>query len=388
MSSFFLADDLSGALDAGGAFHRRGLEVEIAVNAGGVGRALARSDGGLKPALLGVTTETRNMPATFAAAAVEKVLASAREAGASLVFKKIDSTLRGPVAAELRAVMNAFPQHRVLFAPANPAVGRTVENGVLRVKGVPLAETDFARDPLNPMRSSAVTDILGDVATERVTIPDIRTEADLASVVEWMNARAEPWIAVGSGALARFVRVERDQAVAGSAALKHSERQDRAIPPYTKHPVLMIAGSAHPLNLTQVEMLRAQRGAQWHEIDFSAPTEVAADIATTLDRGLAAIVGLPPKRVDPVAALRAITAAVVAVLQTSAVERVFATGGETAYALCEALGVERLQFVEEIEPGVTLAAGASTRGQLLLGVKPGGFGDALTWVRAYDRMSA
>lgn len=388
MPSFFLADDLSGALDAGGAFHAAGHPVEIVVNAAGVGRGLARAAeaGPASAPLIAVTTETRNMPATYAAAVVEKVLTAARESKATLVYKKIDSTLRGPVAAELRAVLEAFPDARVLFAPANPAVGRTVENGILLVKGVPLAETEFARDPVNPTRSSALEEILADVADERLTIPDVRTEADLAAAVQRMNADGRPWIAVGSGALAKFVQLA-GTAAARPPAAGDKAPPDQAVPPCTKHPVLMIAGSAHPANTAQIAQLQAARGGEVCEIDFNAPTDIAAAVAAVLDRCSLAVVKLPSERVDPVTALRAVARAVHAVLKTSAVTRVFATGGETAYALCNALAIERLEYLEELEPGVALAAGESLRGRMLLAVKPGGFGDAQTWVRVYDRLS-
>src|SRR5262245_34515428 len=117
---FFVADDLSGALDAAGAFHRAGRRVKIVLS-------LEAWRGEADPEeVVAVTTETRNARPAEAAAAVARAIEHGRARGGRLVYKKIDSTLRGPVAAELGALAAAMPEARILFAPANPAVGRTV----------------------------------------------------------------------------------------------------------------------------------------------------------------------------------------------------------------------------------------------------------------------
>ena len=52
-----------------------------------------------------VSTETRNAATLEAAAIIRRVVAVRRATGAPLLFKKIDSTLRGPIAAELNALI-------------------------------------------------------------------------------------------------------------------------------------------------------------------------------------------------------------------------------------------------------------------------------------------
>ncbi|MBI4621774.1 MAG: four-carbon acid sugar kinase family protein, partial [Verrucomicrobia bacterium] len=103
MKIYFLADDLSGALDAAAAFHHAGRRVRVVLS-------VAEWTAADENEVVGVTTETRNAPPAVAAAAVERVLARGRAQGARLVYKKIDSTLRGPVAAELAALAAALPE--------------------------------------------------------------------------------------------------------------------------------------------------------------------------------------------------------------------------------------------------------------------------------------
>ena len=168
MIDFFLADDLSGALDAAAAFDHAGRRVRIVL----VGEAWE-----VEPDddVIAVTTETRNAPPPLAAETVRRAIEHGQAKGARLVYKKIDSTLRGPVAAELGALADALPKARILFAPANPRVGRTVRDGVLLVRGTPVAETEFARDPMSPVRESAIRRLLGNSASDRVIVPDAET---------------------------------------------------------------------------------------------------------------------------------------------------------------------------------------------------------------------
>src|SRR5699024_2518942 len=65
---------------------------------------------------------------------------------------------------------------RVLFTPAFPGSGRITEDGVQLLNGVPLEHTELAHDPLYPMTTSAVADILAaqsDLAVRHVPVRQI-----------------------------------------------------------------------------------------------------------------------------------------------------------------------------------------------------------------------
>ena len=370
MPDYFIADDLSGALDAAAAFHRAGRRVRIALDSA----AWAAAEDGEVVAL---TTETRNAAPASASATVARVLAAGRARGARLLFKKIDSTMRGPVAAELAAVAAAMPEARILFSPANPAVGRTVRGGLLRVRGVPVADTEFGRDPLSPVRDSSLRHLLGAAAAERVVIANAETEADLAAAVARMDAAGGPWLAVGSGALAQAV-AKRGRA--GPVGGVH------AWPRVSSVAVLMVCGSAHDGNRVQAEQLRRERGVPLHEVRVAAGGSAAHAAATSVAAGGAATLLVEKARTEGGGALRAIAAAATEVIAAGGVRRVFITGGETAFAICGALKISALTFLEEIEPGVSVSGAETASGPMLLAVKPGGFGDEGTWVRVWDRM--
>ena len=371
MHDFFLADDLSGALDAAAAFHHAGRRVTVALTPDAWSRAAAG-------AVVGFTTETRNAPPDQAAAAVARAIAQGRAGGGRLVYKKIDSTLRGPVAAELTALAAALPEARLLFAPANPRAGRTVRQGILRVHGVPVAETDFARDPVSPVRESSIPRLLGGALAARLTIADAETEEDLARAVAGMNRSPGPWVAVGSGALARPV----------AACMTHMDTHCSAGtvsgPRIAAGAVLVVCGSAHPANQAQAARAQQERGLAVCGLQVADPAAGIRATIAALRENAAVALHLEARRADSAAALQAIATAAARVIRAAAVRRVFVTGGETAGALCHQLGISSLEFRDEIEPGLGLSRAEMPDGAILLAVKPGGFGDARTWMRACD----
>jgi len=86
-------------------------------------------------------------------------LRALRAAGASLIYKKVDSNLRGNIGAELAAALDALGGP-ILFAPAFPARERTIVNGVCLICDTPVAETEMARDPEAPVTQSNVLELL------------------------------------------------------------------------------------------------------------------------------------------------------------------------------------------------------------------------------------
>ncbi len=373
MNDYFLADDLSGALDAAAAFQQVGGRVTIAWRVEGWAPA--------KGGVVGYTTETRNAAPEIAAAAVARAVRHGRALGARLVFKKIDSTLRGPVAAELAALAAEMPEARILFAPANPRVGRTVRGGVLLVRGVPVAETEFGRDPVSPVRESDIRRLLGDAETNRVVIADAATEADLAAAVARMDGEGGPWIGVGSGALARPIARRRSTEPAPRASAEAGTRLSAG-------PCVMVCGSAHQANREQAARLSIARGVPVVELRLGDAAGAIDAALRGLQRHGGVSLLIEERRADRAAVLSCVATAAATVLRGAATRRVFVTGGETAFALAGKLAVPELAFDAEIESGLSLSHGMAADGPVRFAIKPGGFGDAETWVRAWDALAA
>ena len=75
--------------------------------------------------------------------------------GCDRLYVKIDSTMRGSVAGQLRGALDAWgascPGAVVVLCPAFPDEGRTVVGGAVLVDGIPVDRSPAAVDPITPV---------------------------------------------------------------------------------------------------------------------------------------------------------------------------------------------------------------------------------------------
>jgi D-threonate/D-erythronate kinase len=121
MQVAIIADDLTGAADTGVQLARAGYRTAVAFR----GAPIPPADDLDAVAL---DTDSRAMPAGFAAKRVMEAAHAVRNT--PFIYKKLDSTLRGPIAVELSAALGVSGRDRAVVAPAFPAAGRTTVEGV------------------------------------------------------------------------------------------------------------------------------------------------------------------------------------------------------------------------------------------------------------------
>jgi uncharacterized protein YgbK (DUF1537 family) len=132
-----LADDLTSAADGAGPFVERGVRAVVGR------RRLPLHDA----AIVAVDSGSRSVPASQAVRRVSEL--AEQLASRDVLYKTVDSTLRGHVTAELEAAYAASGRKMLVFAPAFPGAGRTTASGVQLVDGIPVAETVYGHDPLH-----------------------------------------------------------------------------------------------------------------------------------------------------------------------------------------------------------------------------------------------
>src|SRR5262249_295988 len=106
-------------------------------------------------------TESRGLPAAEARALARAAIACLAAAAPALLYKKVDSTLRGPLAAEVAGALEGAGRTHALLAPAFPAQGRPAVDGLLRIDGRPASDTAIATDPAFPPTGASVLALLG-----------------------------------------------------------------------------------------------------------------------------------------------------------------------------------------------------------------------------------
>ena len=101
-----------------------------------------------------VSTDSRATTPENAYSRVETVLKHYKGQNIKVINKRVDSTLRGNLGAELNAIHEYFPNKRIAIIPAFPKSGRICKDGKVYVNGVLLEQTDVAKDPKMPLFSS------------------------------------------------------------------------------------------------------------------------------------------------------------------------------------------------------------------------------------------
>lgn len=361
-----IADDLSGAAETAGA---------IAAASGSPAQVWLGHPGGFDAPVVAVDTATRALTGEAVGAALAATL-DAIPHGAR-VYKKIDSLLRGHVAAEL-AVLRARGLQLVV-AMAVPRIGRSVRDGVVTVSSVPLHESRLwgsggghpprsiadaiglpcAALPLDVVRSERLASALTvALAAGQVPVCDSETEADLDRIAEALRGLDPRVVVVGSAGLARSMAAGLD---IPSSVPRFTHGSAR---------VITVVGSVAATAPAQVARLVA-RGVAQVVLSPGAPIELDGhDAVVTLaadmpwdDATFAALAGAVarlPGRTDLVL-----------------------TGGDTARRTLDALGVTCLFPEREIHDGAVLSTTADGAAVV---TRPGSYGSDDSLVQIVDHL--
>lgn len=380
-----IADDLTGAADACVAFVMRGLSGAVMFEASKTGEASASPS--LASDVIAVSTDSRGLAPALAA---EQVGAAVRAAFVpdGFLFKKIDSTLRGPVGAEIEAAMAAAGARVAIVAPAFPAMGRIVERGLLKTTGRG-AMPDI--DVVQRLREDGVEGCVSVRPTElasaqgRVLVCDSVDQTDLDAIVAAAadGGLAEPILWAGAAGLAHALAAHVTGTETGPAhGPERTVGMGRRRGDVRTMSIVFAIGSTHPVTAAQQQRLLrdAMPIASAHVDDTLAIEHALAmrlDIVVTLPHDAA---DAPVARFAELLLAREQTAPASCALVMS--------GGDTAARLCRALGAERIDLGGEVAPGIPwgmLSAVAPRRGPVLsagrsevrwpLVLKAGGFGD-------------
>lgn len=161
-----IADDFTGAAEIAGIGLRYQLRVEIMTNL----ETDSQAD------LWVIAANTRSLTEIEAKKIISELSKKLLALKPTLIYKKIDSVLRGHILVEITEILQKTNHHQVLIVPTNPSLGRTIINGNYFVKGVLISETSFAHDPEFAIKSSHV---LAMIKAENTNVQVLKTTAIL-----------------------------------------------------------------------------------------------------------------------------------------------------------------------------------------------------------------
>jgi uncharacterized protein YgbK (DUF1537 family) len=281
--------------------------------------------------VLAIDLDTRGLAEDVARARVLQAFSGRRALAAGILYKKIDSTLRGNVAAELAAAREALgPRRPIIVAPSFPAQGRTVSGGRVFVDGKPLRSGNLKR----ALHGSGII------------VCDARTDSELRAIARNGLALKPRPLFVGSAGLARALAATLPPRRARRGRLPRGE-------------IAVVVGSASAVSARQAKRL-----------------------ARVAEREGVALYQLERNRHGPDDALVAAFGRIAA--RHPNCGAYVLTGGDTARAVLAARKVRGFRLLGEVEPGVPF--GMSIPPGLAVCTKAGGFGGPDTLVHCVARL--
>jgi uncharacterized protein YgbK (DUF1537 family) len=400
-----IADDLSGAADCASAFFKAGLETLVVID-----RQAEQSIDTEAAQVISIDADTRRLPGTEAAKVHLDIYNRYRSEG-QLLYKKIDSTLRGNFAKELGSIINQAGL--AIVAPAFPLADRFTMNGHQYLNDMPLEMTEIWRGEgmtgtahlpsmlarhgiktasicINEIRQGAeqLRALLETCAGDgmQAVVCDAEADGDLQTIAHASISLSIPRFWVGSAGLANHL----------PAAAHAAAKSVLVTPVNTSGSILTVVGSVSSVSRNQAEYLFAT--GQMERID--APARVLRqgqshpqwqELQNTLDRSLQKkrdillMMGMEePVNMGEGLQLCEALALLVAPLADH-IGAVISTGGETARAILSAMGSKGLRLVGEIEPGVPLSVAAGIKPIPVI-TKAGAFGSRETLFRCYETL--
>ena len=381
-----IADDLTGALDAGVMFASTGISTCI-----GQGDYFLTNCDASRFAVQVTVIPSRHMSSIEAYQSVHDLVQKAADCRFTCIYKKTDSALRGNLGAELEAVLTAAGERTLYFVPAFPQMRRVTRNGIQLIDGsTPVAESVFGTDPFNPVRHSDIAQIIGETSSvqaylanpettvypEGIAIFDAETDDEIKSIAMHLFGRVRAKVIAGCAGLA--------SALPQALLLERSQRETVSVP----KKIIVFCGSINPISLRQCETAERSGAPRFHLLldgRFQEPEGLIAKVVDAAKQHPIVVMDTGSTDVNSHIEDAVASSQIVAKKMSSVVNDVskqvhdavlFIIGGDTLHAVIQALGIETIIPVTELFPGVVLAK-YFTRGQWqYLISKSGGFGDS------------
>ena len=391
-----IADDLTGANDTGIMFAESGLSTILKTNLTNLLTTyLDNAD------VFTVSTDSRAL-GKRAVEITKQTVAAAIDNKVEQIYLKIDSTMRGSVQYQIEGALAAwskkYPEAKAVICCAYPDMGRTIENGYLYVNGVPVHESASGKDPICPVLSSDMKELLPDsyiltyineddlykkiLSTKQNQIVlNAGTDHDLEVIAKVIHRIGNRIIPVGSAGLAKKLKNN------GSKLQYQSE-------PINLGRTLILVTSIHETSQTQVDEYISSVGG--NSIVFNpAPSQlINYDVSnTSLKQQLYALISncknnviirANPAKINMDISIHEIAKLISKYLaelakyclEHKSFDSLILFGGDGAAALLDEIGVTELQLLRSILPGVPLCIIKAGKFQgLKVMTKSGGFGD-------------
>lgn len=398
-----IADDFTGASDAASFLVKGGMQT-LLLN--GIPEHINNEDVANADAIV-VALKTRTQETTSAVQDSLEAIKWLEKHGAKHFYVKycstFDSTPKGNIGPINDAVMDYLQVPYTLLCPSLPVNGRIVQDGILYVHGVPLAESHMKDHPLTPMHESDITllmkpqskyqsyKLVSDVdewnwqikklqqASKNkpfYLVPDYAADEDAAYIVN--NFGSAKLLTGGSGLLTAWGKYLANKLVSVPATVMEG----------TKGAGILLAGSCSKATLAQIKCSQ-DAGVPSFKLNpamIVAGTQTIKDVEEFFkvhpDEAVLIYSSESPEYLEAIrnthlpefsAALEKMMADIAVMARDQGINRIIVAGGETSGAVTKALGYSSYWIGESVAPGVPMMMPAENQ-NLRLVLKSGNFG--------------
>lgn len=368
-----IADDLTGAAELAGISLGYKLKTELSTVI----------DPNCKADLLIIATNTRSLPEGEARHIMANLTIQLMSLKPKLIFKKIDSVLRGHILNEIESQLAASGLKRTLIIPGNPSHEKKIVDGIYYYKNEPIHLSNYANDPAFPATTSNVKEMLraagpievlktGEELPESgIMIGEVFDEIDLNYWVE--QADGDTLLAGASGLFNNLLRH------------LFSEQPVNYLYPGIPGRRLFVFGSTfyqgkNAVNngrLNNITVHYIPAAIVSNDDDKQLISLFASHIAASIICENNAIVAINPDfirgiTISPVVLSHKMAAVVKQVIQYTTLNELLIEGGATAWPVFDELNLKKLYPVNQLAPGV-IRLGIAGNTQLYVTLKPGSY---------------
>lgn len=369
-----IADDFTGAAEIGGIVLKYGLKVVIETAV----KKIRDVD------VLIIDADTRSLSASEAKSKIETITKKLIEQKPEYIFKKLDSVLRGNIADELIAQMQASSKKRTIIIAANPSMGRIIENGQYFVNSIPLSATFFANDPEFPIQTSSVLEIIQnencpvvsknvdeELSASGIIIGNVSNQDEL---LKWADRIDESTIAAGgSGFFDVLLSLKFSKCSQNNGSVKLSDK------------TLFVFGSTFPKNNEIIKRLQGESIIKmnmpeeiYNQRDFNPELfeNWINEIVSNINRKQKVIISVEYNHSNEAglsARIKETMAHLVQIVHKKAeLTDLFIEGGATTSEILKSLNISKLYPVKELDFGI-IQMHAEGYPNLCITTKPGSY---------------
>ena len=406
-----IADDYTGSADTGVQFAKKGLKTTIVQEQSRIRDAFTRSS------VVVVDTESRSDSPEIAYEKVMSATVELQKTGCDLIYKKIDSTLRGNVGIELDAMLDTQDNSTVLMCPAYPKAGRLSIGGYHLVHQQLIQNTEIAEDTEFPIKESHIPTLLRHQSRYQVSLIEMAdvtkgklslmhainqhiTDGSRIIVIDAITQRDLSTIA---SVIAEF---ESQPIICGSGGLAEELSEVIQDVPERTENILVVAGSVR--SMTAQQIVQASKQLKVHVIDINTEQILSQhrnDMIEETGRITQEALKYYSKKQDIIIrwansqkkaqqffeigrlnkledqTIRARIGQILGqttkkILETIDIKGLILTGGETAFNVFKSINIEEVKIDTEVLPGIPLMQIVGGKfDKLPVITKAGAFGD-------------